>query len=242
MATIQAILNDVLLRYRHSYTNDQVLVWANEEQRELFETLEVDSVPFSFSLVGGQYLYPIPSGVEKDRIKVITVQINNSPEFVELPFVENDNNIFAAADDYWFTILEGNFYINTPGAPIDGRLVYIYLDTQPEDLSSSNLSVEPSVPVRYQELFKLGILVRIALARKDDNWASNFSVMRDDMLSDLAWKMQTQQPEFHSPVDAMPRRSRSRNGRKVQFVTINTGSSTVSHTWQDIANNPWYTL
>lgn len=220
MASVQQILDDINLRYRNTFSTDQKLVWINEEQRELFETLEVDSVPFSFPLVGGQYLYPIPNGVEKDRIKVMTIQVNNNPDYVEVDFYENDNNQYPPVSAYWYTILEDNFYINTPMTPIDGRVVYIYLDAQPEDMSSSNLSVEPSVPVRFQELLKLGTLKRIAAARKDTAMFNNYAAEYEDKLSELEWKMQVQQPEFYSCVDMLPKRSRYRTGRTVQYVTL----------------------
>jgi hypothetical protein len=215
MAIVQSILDDVKVRYKHTFTTDQVLVWGNEEQRELFEILELDSVPFSFSTVAGQYLYPIPNGVEKDRIKVITIQVGpaTNPNFIELPFMENDNRQFARSWDYWYTILENNFYINFPSTPVDNMLIYIYLDQQPEAMSSTNLSIEPAVPLRYQELLKLGILKRIAAARKDTVMRNNYDAEYTDKLSQMQEKMSLQIPEYHTPIDTLPRANRLRNSR-----------------------------
>lgn len=195
----------------------------NEEQRELFEIIELDSVPFSFSTVADQYLYPIPDGVEKDRIKVITIQIDDSSDFTEIPFRENDNRQYAGESQLWYTILEDNFYLNIPGAPLDDRKVYIYLDQQPEDMFSTALTVEPAVPIRYQELLKIGALKRIAAARKDYNAKNNYEADYQEKIADLQEKMALQIPEFHTPIDMLPRQSRYRNGRSVQYVTINNG-------------------
>ncbi|GAB7057340.1 hypothetical protein JCM16163A_40890 [Paenibacillus sp. YK5] len=224
MATVQQILNDINLRYRNSFTTEQKIVWMNEEQRELFEILQLDSVPFSFSTVDGNYIYPIPNGVEKDRIKVMTIQVNDAdpPDFTEIDYIENDNRQFVPYAQYWYTILENNFYINVPGGPLDDRLVYIYLDQQPEDISPSNLSVEPSVPVRYQELLKLGVLKRIAAARKDVIMYNNYLSEHENKIIELEIKMKLQQPEFDSPIDTLPRMNRSRNGRYVRYLTINS--------------------
>jgi hypothetical protein len=227
MATIQLLLNDINLKYRNTFTTDQKLVWMNEEQRELFEILELDSVPFSFSTVADMWLYPIPDGVEKDRIKVMTIQINDADplEFTEIDFVENDNRQFAPYTSYWYTILENNFYINVPGGPLDDRLIYIYLDAQPEDITSDQLNIEPAVPVRYQELLKLGVLKRIAMARKDAQMYSNYAGDYENKIADLQEKMALQVPEFHKPIDMLPLMNRNRRGRYVQFVTLNTGGS-----------------
>lgn len=227
MATVQLLFNDIDLRYRNTFTIDQKIVWMNEEQRELFEILELDSVPFSFATVADMWLYPIPDGVEKDRIKVMTIQINDAdpPEFTEIHFVENDNRQFAPYTSYWYTILENNFYINVPGGPLDDRLIYIYLDAQPEDISSSQLSVEPAVPVRYQELLKLGVLKRIAEARKDSAMYNLYASNYENKISELELKMKLQVPEFSRPIDTLPLMNRNRRGRYVQFVTLNSGGS-----------------
>lgn len=215
MATSQSILNDINLRYRNTFSTEQKLVWMNEEQRELFEILELDSVPFSFETVANNYLYPIPNGVEKDRIKVMTIQINDatSPDFTEITFMENDNRQFAPYGGYWYTILEDNFYINVPGGPLDDRLIYIYLDQEPEEIASSNLSVDPAVPVRYQELLKLGTLKRIAAARKDVDMYNNYVSDYEQKIADLEWNMKMQEPEFRQPIDMLPRANRTRRGR-----------------------------
>lgn len=218
MATIQLLLDDIDLRYRNTFTVSQKLVWMNEEQRELFETLELDSVPFSFSTIAGQYLYPIPNGVEKDRIKVITYQINTT-DYVEVPFKENDNNQFASGNELFYTILENNFYFNIPTVPIDNRTIYIYLDSQPEDISSTVLNVEPSVPKRYQELLKLGTLKRIAAARKDGIMYNNYDSDYQNKVLDMEMKMALQVPEYHSPIDMMPRRNRHRNSSRPVVIT-----------------------
>lgn len=240
MAIIQNLLTDIRLLYRNTFTDAQILVWMNDEQRELFETLEVDSVPFSFPLVDGYFLYPIPDGVEKNRIKVVTIQVNDV-DYIELPFVENDDNKSSNVSSYWYTILENNMYINTPGEPIDGRYVMIYCDVQPQDMTVSNLNVEPSVPVRYQELLKLGTLKRIAAARKDTEMKNNYEADYEKKLLDLEWKMLVQQPEFYTPSDMLPRRSGYRSNRMVQFVTLRTDNNG-TNTWQELANNQWISL
>lgn len=204
MATVQQLLDDINLLYRNSFTTNQKLVWMNEEQRELFEIIEIDSVPYSFSTVAGQSVYPVPVGVEIDKIKVITYQISDS-QYAEVPFKENDNNQIVNPYSLWYTILENNFYLNISSGPVDDRLVYIYLDADPEEIVASMLNIEPSVPIRYQELLKLGVLKRIAKARKDVIMYNNYTNDYELKIADLAWKMKQFEPEWTSPLDVMPR-------------------------------------
>lgn len=210
MPTIQSLLNDINLRYRNTFTTDQKVVWMNDEQNELFEILEIDSAPYGFNTIANQFLYPIDSGIDVDRIKQLTIQVNSStpPSFEDLPFKRTTDNVDVS--DYWYTLIERNFYINVPSGAVNNRAVYIYLDSQPVPISATALTIEPSIPLRYQEIFKIGVLKRIAAARKDTLMRNNFDAEYQEKIQDVEWKMKMNTPEFSTPIDTMPR---SRNNR-----------------------------
>lgn len=214
MATIQAILDDVNLRYRNTYTTSQKLVWMNEEQSELFEILEIDSAPVSFPLQTDVRFYPIPIGIDIDRIKTISIQVNddpNTPEFRQLPFRMNDDNSYTYVADLYYSIVGESFFI--PNGTIDDRQIYIYMDSQPTLITTSNLNNEPSVPVRYQEILKIGMLKRIASARKDTLMRNNYDADYQEKITDLEFKMKQQTPEFQTPIDVLPRNRHCRTER-----------------------------
>lgn len=216
MASIQQLLDDIKLRYRHTFTNAQVLVWMNEEQRDLFEILQIDSPPYSFTLVASTYFYPIPTDIEIDKIKTISIQINDdtTPDFTGLPFKRNDDGQEVSIAEYWYTIVDGNFYINVPGGPVANRKVYVYFDKSPAEISTANLAIEPSTPAKYQEILKLGTLERIAAARKDIGMKNNYASDKEQKILDATWHMKTNEPEFISPIDVLPKRA----GRTVSSV------------------------
>lgn len=205
MAIISALLADIKLRYRHTFTDAQVVVWMNDEQTELFEILEIDSIPYAFNTVVDQFLYPLDDGIDIDRIKELSIQVNDSspPEFYPLPFqrMTDDVNI----SDYWYTLIERNFYINVPSGTVDDRVVYVYLDTGATAIDPLVLSVEPATPARYQELLKLGTLKCVAAARKDTLMQNNYDSTYQEKIADVQWKMKMETPEFETPVDVMPR-------------------------------------
>lgn len=212
MAITQEILNDIDLRYRNTFTVAQKLVWMNEEKNELYEILEIDSFPINFPLQTDVQFYPMPDGVDIDRIKTISIQVNDAedfPEFRQLPFRMNDDNSYTYIADLYYTIVGDSFFI--PNGTKDDRQIYIYMDMPPSDIA--DLSAEPGVPVRYQELLKLGTLKRIAMARKDAQMFSNYDAEYEQKIADLEWKMKMQEPEWRAPVDMMPRASRHRTGR-----------------------------
>lgn len=213
MASSQLIINDVDLRYRNTYTVAQKLVWMNEEVNDLFEILQIDSPPINFPLQTSVQFYPIPDDVDIDRIKTVSIQVNDysdTPDFRQLPFRMNDDNSYSYPSDLYYTIVGESFFI--PNGTVDDRQIYIYMDSQPTEITTSNLNSEPSVPVRYQELLKLGLLKRIAGARKDILMQNNYDAVYQEKIFELEMKMKQSEPEFRAPIDTLPRRGRYRTG------------------------------
>lgn len=210
MAITQALLSDIDLMYRNSFTPSQKLVWMTEEQDDLFEILEIDLSPIAFPLQTDVQFYPIPTGVDNDRIKTMTIQTNDAdlPEFSPLVWRRNDDRQYVEYAELYYSIVGGSFFI--PNGTIDDRQVYIYLDKPPAILV---LGEEPSVPVRYQELLKLGTLKRIAMARKDVLMKNSYEADYQEKIGDLILKMKQSDPEFSAPIDMLPRSSRHRTGR-----------------------------
>jgi hypothetical protein len=206
VATTQQILDDINLRYRNSFTVDQVLVWFNEEQRELFDILELDSPPYTFQTVADENFYPFPDGFEVDKIKTVTFQINDitNPDYVEVPFKRNDDDQYGELA-VWYTIVSDSFFLYVPDKVPDGRVVYIYTDRDPAEVTTANLSSTPDLPLRYQELLKLGVLKRIAMARKDVTFYQNYSSTYEQKIADIIWNRKAAEPDWDSVTDEMPR-------------------------------------
>jgi hypothetical protein len=206
VATAQAILDDINLRYRNSFTTAQVLVWFNEEQRELFDILELDSAPYTFQTVADENFYPFPDQFDYTKIKTVTYQDSATaePDYVELDFLRNDDDQYSFYGP-WYTIVSDAFFLSVPdGVPAD-RNVYIYCDKEPDEVTTANLSSAPSLPTKYQEVLKLGVLKRIAMARKDVLMYNNYTGDYEQKIADLIWQKKLDEPNFIQPTDEMPK-------------------------------------
>lgn len=202
MASSQNILDDINLRYRNTFTTIQVLVWFNEEQRELFDILELDSAPYAFVTVADENFYPFPDQFDTTKIKTVTYQINTGtdPDYVEIPFVRNDDRQYAP-NQPWYTIVADAFYLYVPDTVPVGRTIYIYTDSDPDEVTTANLSVSPDLPVKFQELLKIGVLKRIAGARKDIQMFNNYSADYEQKIADVLWTRKLREPEFTAAID-----------------------------------------
>ena len=212
MATAQQILDDVNLRYRNTFTTSQILVWFNEEQRELFDILELDSAPYNFTTVADENFYPFPDQFDVTKIKVVTYQTDDStdPNYVEVPFFRNDDNQKSTYSSPWYTIVSDAFYLYVPDQVPADRTVYIYTDSDPTEVTTSNVSDAPDLPTKYQEILKLGVLKRIAGARKDGLMRNNYDAEYQQKISDILWDKKLKEPEWISPIDMMPKAGNSR--------------------------------
>lgn len=205
MATSQALLNDINLRYRNTFQVAQILVWFNEEQRELFDILEIDSPPYTFQTVEDEHFYPFPDQFDITKIKTVTYQDNTTaqPNYVELDFLRNDDDQYSFYGP-WYTIVSNAFYLFVPDKVPGDRNIYIYCDLEPTEVTTANLSSEPSLPTKYQELLKLGVLKRIAMARKDVQMYNNYTGDYEQKIADVLLQKKLSEPNFISVTDEMP--------------------------------------
>lgn len=205
MTTTTAALDDIKLRYRHAYTPAQVLVWMNEEQRELYEMLEIDSAPFVFTTIAGNPYYPLDSELDVAKIKTVTIQTNDdgiNQEFKPVPFKRNDDNQYVNDTETFYTIISDVMFLYVPGSVIGNRIVYIYSDEGAVDIVEGGTI---ALPIKYMEILKLGTLERIAAARKDIEMKVNYASDKQEKIENLLWLTKLQEPEWTSPIDVMPK-------------------------------------
>lgn len=215
---VSAALTDIRLRYRNTFTDSQIMVWMNDEVQELYEIFEFPLSPYEFPTQNDIVFYPIPTGLDIDRIKAMTIQINTAtePEFSEVPYLRTAPGINEEYN-YWYTIVGDSFFINIPGGAVDDRTVYVFSDQPPDEITATTQDIP--MPRKYAEIFKLGVLKRIAAARKDIAFVNNYDAEHEQKTQDMIWMNKMREPEFVVPADVMPKTSRWRNGRDVIVIT-----------------------
>lgn len=214
MATAKDVLDDANIKYRNTFTTQTKINWLNDEHRDVYEVFELDSPPFVITAVADQYFYSIPDGLEIEKIKTASIQINDATPstFRELPFERNDDRQQVRESDYWYTIVNDDFYINFPSGPVAGRDIYFYADTAAPEITTTNMTETLLLPSKYKEILTLGLLKRIAEARKDSVWAGNYAQEREAKIDEMMWSMKMSQPEYIPPIDMLPRANRYRRG------------------------------
>jgi hypothetical protein len=207
MTTAGDLLSDIDLRYRNTFTAAQKSVWMNDEQNDIFNTFKIDIGPVNFPLQTGVQFYPLPVTVQYiEQIRTVTIQVTSSqpyPDFIELPYRRDDDGVIDSGD-YWYTIVGQNtMFINIPPTDtVDSYQVYIYLDGASVQITDSTSPV--SVPQKYLEILKYGVLRRIAEARKDSTMQANFDASRNEIIQDMLWSSVVNEPDWITPVSTLP--------------------------------------
>lgn len=206
MTTYNDILKDVKVRYRHTFTDDRIMVWLNESIREIYEVMELDSIPYLIQTIWHEHFYNLPDNMDVTKIKTVTCQLNDQSEvYTEIPFMRVDDMQFADVNTHWYSIVGGMFYVNIPSEILDNTPILIFCDSFIDTITVDNLNDPVALPTKYQEILKLGILERIAAARKDIVMKNNYSVEKEEKITEYAWQTKLAEPEWTRPIDVMPR-------------------------------------
>lgn len=200
------LLKDIRVRYRNTFDDAQLLVWLNESMNEIYQTIELDSIPYLIQTIYHEHFYNLPANMDVTKIKTVTGRINDSDAYIEVPFVRVDDMQFASPKTYWYSIVGQMFYINIPGEILDNMPFLIFCDAFVDDVTTDQLNDTVQLPAKYHEILKLGVLERIAEARKDITMKNNYSFEKNEKLNEYVWLSKLAEPEWTKPIDAMPSR------------------------------------
>jgi hypothetical protein len=101
----------------------------------------------------------------------------------------------------FYSIISNAMFLYVPDSVPADRVVYIYTDSDPTDVTLATLGASPSLPTKFQEVLKLGVLKRIAMARKDVVMKSNYEADYDQKISEILWARKLAEPEWMQPSD-----------------------------------------
>lgn len=208
MVLASNLLTDIDLRYRNTFTAAQKSVWMNDEQNDIFNMFKIDIGPVNFPLQTGVQFYPLPATIQYvEQIRTATIQVGADqtyPEFEELPYRRDDDGVLSS-NDYWYTLVgQDTLFINIPPTQtVDNYQVYFYLDGSAFQITDATSPV--SIPQKYFEILKYGTLRRIAEARKDSVMQLNYDNSRNEIINDMLWTSQVDQPSWVVPVATLPR-------------------------------------
>lgn len=197
------IMADAKTRYRHIYSDATIIGWFNIVLKELWKIVPRESFPATIALNGTQ-LYDLPNGIKRKHIKKVTKGVIGGT-FTPLDFVEVNES--SRANGY--SLMANQIVIEEdPNNTIEYILMIYYQKTIPDEVTELNLSDPPDIDESYEELVTVALLERIASARKDIKMKNNYASDYQFLLGDFAMEALTEDPDYPSCRDELPRRSR----------------------------------
>jgi len=209
MPTVQQLLNTIDTTYRNTYSVAQKVEWMDVTQKQIFQLVKHEAVPYVFTTVADFAFYPLPDDCDPMGIKRVTIETKpGSEKYRDLRFVSIESNERLNEHDEFYSVeANQNIYINPiPTTETEGRKVYVYYNKRPAALSSANLGAIPDLEEDFHELLVLGCLHRIARARGEYDDANMFLADFNRLLDRYRDIYDTPYPEYITPQDKLPRR------------------------------------
>lgn len=218
MSTVQALLDDINLRYRNTFTTDQLVKWMDMVQRQIFQDVKHEAPPYNFTTLSGVQSYGLPNDCDPMGVKVISIETKTgSGKYNPLDFIRFGSNELVSDRQEFYTIVTGGLFLSP--APTDqtaGRNVFVYYNKRPAAISSSDLMMIPDLNEDYHELLVWGTLERIAAARKDSDSKTNYANEFTALYQKYRDQYDNEQPEYNVTKDKLPRRGLVGTGRRKQ--------------------------
>lgn len=210
MPTIQQLLTTVNTTYRNTYSTDQKIEWMDTTQRQIYQAVPMESIPFVFQTVADFSFYPLPDDCDRFGIKQVTIEKTAGTEKYEtLEYISLESNQQLGTGSHFYSELDGEIFLNPlPTTEDEGKNVVIIYNHRPAELSTLDLTTVPDLPEDFQELLVLGCLERIARARGEIEDKNNFAADYEMLFRRYEKQYKLRQPEYYKPKDTMPRKRR----------------------------------
>ena len=215
MPTIQEILDKVNL-YRNSYDTSVKVDWMDTVQRQIFQDVPHEALPYSFTTVSGFAYYGLPEDCDPLGVKQVTIETSvGSGRYRNLRFVSIESNErFHESDEFYSVMSNQNLFINPlPTDANEGKTVYIYYNKRPATLSVVDLSAVPELEEDFHELLELGVKARIARERGEVTDKNNFEADYNVLYMQYVKRYKNNFPEYSKTKDVMP--NMRRGGRAI---------------------------
>lgn len=180
--TVQDLLDELQLKYPHSYTNTQVVNRMDRLQKKIFRNLNTYDYFQTVLNAGDTYI----AYTGKPR-SIRKVEIDE----VEYPFWTPEEDKPAR---YYYLSNDG-FLNFSPQASSSGIWIKIWRYQTPTTLSAGSLSASPSLDSDFHMLLVYGVAKEIAEDLRDGSMATAFAVSYNDLYNDM--QQSYQNPEVY---------------------------------------------
>lgn len=175
--TVQEMIDELLLKYPHSYSNTQVVNRLDRLQKRIFRnlnTLNYMNYSTTLSTVVGDDYTLLSSSYKKNQIRKILI------DGVEYSYWTPEEDKPAR---FWF-FMNSNIYLfpNLTGRSIEVEIWYYSI---PTTLSTGSLGASPDLDSDYHMLLVYGVAKEIAEDMRDGSMAAAFAVAYNDLENDM---------------------------------------------------------
>jgi hypothetical protein len=172
--TIQALLNDFALKFSHTHSNSEMIVWINEVDNNVYADSNNLLTVVEFSNIANQENITLPVGVEFEDITCLQVE--------DIPYKGTNSNISVYDSGRIYYFENGKIEIR-PIQTVATTVKLVY-KAKPTEKTIADIATELLIPKKFQDIYKYYLMAQISLVRKEfsdyGNYISLFNARSDD--------------------------------------------------------------
>lgn len=211
MPNLQQLIHTIDRTYRNVYTTADKVEMLDTVQRQIFQVVPKESIPFEFMTQSAVSYYGLPSDCDRQAIKSLTIEDKpGSKNYIELPYISSSSNQEVSVPEF-YTLLDGMFMIYpTPTVETENRRILMLYTQRAPQLEVDNLDQVPMLEEDFHELLVLGVCSRMATARGEMEDMNMFDLRYSRLFTDYKKLYGFTQPEYKAINDVMPKSRRHR--------------------------------
>lgn len=182
--TVQEMLDELQLKYPHSYTNAQVVNRMDRLQKRIFRQLNTyDKTQMNLQGAGNDTLNA--SGIKPRTIRKFTI------DNIEYPFWRPEEE--KPVRYYYYSSTSTIKYF--PPTSTAGMILDLWYYVTPTTLSANTLGATPDLDSDYHMLLVYGVAKEIAEDLRDGSMATAFAVAYNDLYNEMQQGYQDPTPK-----------------------------------------------
>lgn len=155
---VAEIIESVDIQVPNSIPVKEKIKWINQIHNQLYRDYPFPDTIMTFNTLIGQQFYPLPSNCVEGRIISLII------DGIEVEYVPAASEPTNDTDVYW-SIVDNAIFLNSK--PTKVSICYLNYRKSPQQLTVTDMAVEPDLPLDFHELYVLGCCVRVARTSKE---------------------------------------------------------------------------
>lgn len=185
MPTVRQLLTDIDDRMPNTFTQTQKVRWMNDFQNQIWRWMASTEL-YEFYTIASQAVYTLNDNIRFDKIQSVQISastvIDGTEDYVQYNYAGYDDNL--TGQQYYDSLDNMGIY---PTPDTTNKLVKIFYESYPTQLSTNTLDTEVDLNPEYQDVLKFRAMKVMAQSGNapDIELANNYQREEEEIVKQI---------------------------------------------------------